>query len=120
MNPIEVLATIAVFGAVVKAVVQAIRRQWPDLGGLAVQGIAVALGALSAWVFDLRATAALLESTGAHVGRLPVAPVDYLISGVAIAAAAGLFAEFARNSVVRVSAGPVVDEVVVVDKTKSS
>jgi hypothetical protein len=102
MDPIEVLATVAVFGVVVKAVVQAIRRQWPGLDGLAVQAVAVALGAGGAWAFDLRATAALLEAAGAQVGRMPVPAVDYLITGVAIAAAAGVVAELARPAAVEI------------------
>jgi hypothetical protein len=102
MEPIEVLATVAVFGVVVKAVVQAIRRQWAALDGLAVQGAALALGALGAWAFDLRATQALLEAANASVGRLPHPSVDYLITGVAIAAAAGVWAEITARSVVEI------------------
>lgn len=102
MTALEILATVAVFGIVVKAVVQAIRRQWPTLQGLAVQLIAVVLGALGAWAFDLRATAALLEVANAHVGRIPAPPVDYLITGVAIAAAAGVVAEVSQGATIEI------------------
>lgn len=102
MTAVEVLATVAVFGVVVKAVVQALRRQWPSLDGLTVQLIAVLLGAGAAWAFDLRATSALLELAGAAVGRLPAPALDYLISGVAIASAAGVVAELSTGATVQI------------------
>lgn len=109
INPVELLATVAVLGAVVKAIVDAIRRQWPRLDGLAVQVVAIGIGAAIAWTLDVRATAALLESVNASVGRLPVPAVDYLVTGTAMAAAAGFLAEIARRS--GPAATPVIIEV---------
>jgi hypothetical protein len=98
MDPIQTTASLAVFAAAVKGMIDALRRQWPRLDGLGVQLVAVAIGAGIAWGFDFQATEALLASTGALVGRVPPDPLDYLVTGGAIAAAAGLFAERSGRS----------------------
>lgn len=89
----DILVTVGMFAVVLKGIVDALRRQFPKLDGIYVQLISVVIGALAAWGFDLKATAALLDQSGAHVGRMPVPAVDYLITGVAIAFTAGIFAE---------------------------
>jgi len=98
MDPIGVIATVGVLAIVLKGIIQAIRRQWSQIDGLWVQMIAIALGFGAAAAFDIRATAALLETAGAQVGRMPVPVVDWLITGVAIAFSAGLFAEAVSTS----------------------
>lgn len=97
MDPIAMLATLTVFGVVVKSVVDAIRKRYP-VDGLWVQGLAWALGAALAWAFDLQGTEALLEYLGATAGRTPNVIVDYIITGAGIAAGAGLLAELAGRS----------------------
>jgi hypothetical protein len=97
-DPIQILATVAVLGVVVKGIVDAIRRQWPGLDGLVVQVAAVLVGAGIAWALDVRATEALLESVNASVGRIPPPALDYVVTGVAMAAAAGFLAEIAGRS----------------------
>ena len=92
------MATVAVFGVVVKGLVDAIRRRWVQVDGLVAQIVAVVVGAAIAWLFDVRATAALLEGAGAGVGRIPAAGFDYLITGGAAAFAAGFFAELSGKS----------------------
>jgi hypothetical protein len=104
-DPGAILVTVSVFAAVVRSIVQAVRRQWPFIDGLAVQAIAVALGALGAWAFDLQGAQALLEVSGAAGATVGHVAVDYLVTGGAIAAAAGLFADVAK------SPAPVVVEV---------
>lgn len=98
MDPIEILATLGVVAVVVKGVVDAIRRRYPLIDGGIVQLLAIVLGVGVAWGFDLKATAALLEQAGAAVGRVPIAAVDYVITGVAIAFSAGFFAEVSGRS----------------------
>jgi hypothetical protein len=98
MDPVQILATLAVFAVVLKGIVDAVRRQWPGLDGLVDQIVAIVLGAGIAWAFDLRATLALLEQAGAGVGRLPAPALDYLITGAGMAFAAGFFAEVAGKS----------------------
>jgi hypothetical protein len=107
-DPLDLGVTLAVFAVAVKAVVDALRRQWPRLDGLAVQVVALLVAAGSAWAFDLHAAEALLTAAGATAGRAPPAVLDFLITGGAIAAAAGLFAERAGRSG---PAGPMVVEV---------
>lgn len=92
-----ILATLGAFAVVIRAAVQAIRRQWPTLDGLAVQGIALALGAGAAWAFDVQGAQALLEYVGAPAARVPHAAVDYLVTGGAIAATAGFFADLSKK-----------------------
>lgn len=96
-TPIEMLATITVLGFIVKAVVDAIRRQYP-VDGIWVQALAWALGAGVAWAFDLKGAAALLEYVGAPAARVPITPIDYIITGAAIAAGAGILAELAGRA----------------------
>lgn len=96
-DPGTVLVTLAVFAAVVRSAVQAIRRQWPFVDGIWVQALAVGLGALGAWAFDLQAAQALLEISGAAGASVPHVSIDYLVTGGAIAATAGLFSDIAKN-----------------------
>lgn len=98
MNATQVLTTLAAIAIPIKGIVDAIRRHRPGLDGLTVQAIAVVLGSLGAWAIDFRATEALLNVGGIAAGRIPIAPVDYIITGVAIAASAGLFAELSGRS----------------------
>lgn len=98
MEPVQILATVAVFGVVVKGTIDAIRRAAPSLHGFAVQALAIVIGGLIAWVFDLRATEALLANAGAGGLRVPPAALDYLISGVAMAFTAGFFAEISGSN----------------------
>jgi len=107
MEPTEILTTIAVLGVVIKAVVEAVRRQYPVLDGIRVQGLAWALGAGTAWALDIKGTEALLEAMGAAAGRVPITTVDYIITGAAIAAGAGFIAELSG----RAKAPPAVVEV---------
>lgn len=97
IDPGAVLATVAVFAVVVRAAVQAIRRQWPAIDGLWVQLIALALGAGAAWAFDLQGAQALLEYVNAPAARIPSVWLDYIVTGGAIAATAGFFHEAASS-----------------------
>lgn len=92
-----ILATLGAFAVVVRAAVQAIRRQWPYVDGIWVQVLAVGLGALAAWAFDVQGAQALLEYVGAPAARVPHAAVDYLVTGGAIAATAGFFADLSKK-----------------------
>ncbi len=98
MDPVQILATLAVFAVVLKGIVDAARRQWPSLDGLVVQVVAIVIGAGIAWVFDLRATEALLTQAGAGGVRIPAPALDYVITGAGMAFAAGFFAELAGKS----------------------
>lgn len=107
MDPIDLLATLAIFGTFLKAVVDAIRRRRPKMDGLLVQLLAVAIGAAMAWTFDLQGTVAILDQIGASVGRYPPAGIDYIITGGVMAASAGLLAEISGRS----GGSPVIVEV---------
>lgn len=99
MEPVTVAVTLSAFAVVTKGIIDVLRRQWPRFDGLAVNAAAVTLGTLEAWAFDLQATQALLNAAGATmVGRIPIDPIDFLITGGAIAFAAGLLAEFSGRS----------------------
>lgn len=103
-----ILATIGVFSVAVKGLVDAIRRQWPRIDGLSVQVIAVAVGAVSAWMFDLKGAAVLLDAAGAGAARVPTAALDYILTGVAIGLGSGVLAELSGRRtvpVVEVDAG---------------
>lgn len=98
MDPGTIAVTIAAFGVVTKGIIDALRRQWPRFDGGWVQAGALALGTAEAAVFDLQATEALLSAAGVSVGRIPVDPLDFLITGGAIAFGAGLLAEVVGRS----------------------
>lgn len=98
LDPAAILATLAILGTLTKGLVDALRRHYPRLQGFGVQLVAAGLGALQAWGFDLRGTEAMVELAGATVGRIPPAPVDYLLTGAAIAAGAGFLAELSGKS----------------------
>lgn len=98
MEPLAIITTITVAGVVTKAVVEAVRRQYPQLDGLLVQFLAWALGGGIAWALDIQGTEALLTYFGATAGRVPVTPVDYIITGAAIAAGAGVIAELSGKA----------------------
>lgn len=97
IDPAAMLATLAALAVFVRAAVQAIRRQWPDLDGIRVQLVALGVGALVAWGLDLQGAEALLEYVGAPAARVPHVAVDYLVTGGAIAAMAGLFADLTKT-----------------------
>lgn len=97
IDPGAVLVTVGVFAVVVRAAVQAIRRQWPFVDGIWVQVLALGLGALGAWAFDLQGAEALLQTVGAPAARVPHVALDYLVTGGAIAATAGFFQDVAKN-----------------------
>jgi hypothetical protein len=97
-SPIDLLASLAIFGTFLKAFIDAIRRKYPRLDGLVVQLLAAAGGAGIAWSFDLQGTEAILGTVGASVGRYPPVAIDYIITGIAIAAGAGLLAELSGKS----------------------
>lgn len=97
LDPGAVLATAAAFAVAVRAIVQAIRRQWPYIDGIWVQVLALGLGALAAWAFDLQGAEALLEYVGAPAARVPHVALDYLVTGGAIAATAGFFEDLAKK-----------------------
>lgn len=107
MDPIAALTTITVLGVVVKSIVDAVRRHYPRLDGIGPQLAAWALGSGTAWALDIQGTEALLEYLGAAIGRAPIAPVDYLLTGAAIAAGAGFLAEISGRS----ASGEVIIEV---------
>jgi hypothetical protein len=98
IDPVAMLATLAVLGVFVKGIVDAIRRQYPRIDGLKSQALSVAVGALIAWGFDLQGAAAILEATGAAAARVPIVPVDYLITGAALGLGAGFLAEISGRS----------------------
>ena len=98
MDAATIAVTLSVFAIVTKGIIDAARRQWPRLDGFAVNVAAVIIGTAQAWIFDLQATEALLTTAGVTVGRIPVDPLDYLITGGAIAFSAGLLAEFTGRS----------------------
>ncbi len=98
MDPGTIAITLSAFAIVTKGIIDALRRQWPRFDGGWVQVAAVTLGAVVAWVFDIQATETLLSTAGATVGRIPPDPLDYLITGGAIAFAAGLLAEITGRS----------------------
>ena len=98
MNPLGIVATIGAFAAIIKGAIQIVRRDFPKIDGRLVQGLAILFGFGIAAGLDFRATAALLDSIGANVGRIPTAIFDYLITGVAMAFTAGIFAEVSGTS----------------------
>lgn len=106
-EPLAVITTIGVFGVVVKAVVDGVRRRFPGLDGLLVQGLALVFGFGLAWAFQLHGAAALIDYIGADAATVPNVWVDYVVTGAAIAAGAGFLAEIAG----RTKPQPVVVEV---------
>lgn len=98
MDPIAALTTITVLGVIVKSLVDALRRQYPRVDGIWPQLFSWALGGGMAWALDIQGTEALLDYLGATAGREPIASVDYLLTGAAIAAGAGFLAEISGRS----------------------
>lgn len=98
MDPVQVLATVAALGLLVKGAVDAIRRHYPSLDGGVVQAIAGALGIGLAAGLDVRATEALIASLGGSLGRTPHWAVDWALTGLAIAFGAGALAEATGRS----------------------
>lgn len=98
MEPIAAISTITIAGVVVKAIIEAVRRQYPVVDGIWVQGLAWLLGGGISWALDIQGTEALIEYVGGAVGRTPIAAVDYAITGAAIAAGAGVIAELAGRT----------------------
>jgi hypothetical protein len=94
----ELIATIGVLGVIIKAIVDAVRRKYPTMDGLWVQVVAFVLGGGVAFAFDVQATRAILDFIGASAARTPVPALDYVITGAAIAAGAGLLAELSGRS----------------------
>lgn len=95
-----VMAGLVTFGLIVKAAVSAIKKAVPALTGLWTMLTASVVGTLVAGAFDFQAAAALAEKyelTGV-VGRVPDGPFGWIISGIAIGAASGFFAELAGTS----------------------
>lgn len=99
-DPVALLAFVAVLGTFVTKVVDAIRRQWPRIDGLGANALAWALGAAVAAALDVRATEAILELAGGGAGRPPAPIVDWIITGAAIAAGAGLLHDLAKRPTV--------------------
>lgn len=98
IDPTSMLATLAIFGTITKAVVDAVRRQRPALEGWKVQALAWAIGIAFAAGFDLQGAEAILAFVGASAAREPHILFDYVITGAAIAAGAGVIAELAGKS----------------------
>ena len=99
LNTAIVLGYVVGLGVVLKQVIDRFRAWVPRLDAGWVQLAAVVLGAGMAWYFDLQATAALVASMvetfsgGVLVGRAVPVWMDYLVTGFAIAMAAGFFAD---------------------------
>ena len=97
MDSTAILATLGSLSLLTKYLVQAARRHWPTLDGTRVQVGAAVLGTLQAWAIDFRATEALLELAEIQANRLPAPALDYVITGLAIAAGGGFIAELAKG-----------------------
>lgn len=97
---LAVLAGAATFGLIVKAVVAAVKKAVPDMQGLATMGVATLAGTLLAAMFDFQAAAALADQYNlvGVVNRVPDGAIGWLISGIAIGAASGFFAELGGTS----------------------
>lgn len=98
IDPLDLLATLAVLSVVVGKIVEAARRKWPYLDGMAVTALAAAVGVVVAYGLDLRGTVVLLETIGAAGNRTPPVWLDYVITGAAIGLGSGWLADFARRS----------------------
>lgn len=96
----DVLAALAVFGAMVKAALAILKRHAPNISGTVTQAVGWALGAGLAATLDYRAASALIEANNltSVVGRLPAGPLDYVITGFGIMAASGIISEFVGTS----------------------
>lgn len=97
METIDITVAIATYSLIVSAVVDAVRRQLPNLDGGQVQLLAAALAYAGVWAFDFTATAELVALLELPVGRIPPPAIDYAITAAAIMAGAGKLAEFARK-----------------------
>lgn len=92
----RVIGGLAVFGVIVKTAIQVTRGIITQLHGPIVAGLAAVYGIIIAGVLDFRAAEALLTQAGVEdiIGRTPSQPLDWVITGFAIAAVAGFLAEF--------------------------
>lgn len=96
-QPLEILGAITFFSVVIRMVVDAIKRQYP-INGTWVNVLAWALGIVIAAAMDIQGTEALLDYVGVRAGRVPITPVDYAITGAAMAAGAGVLADLAGRN----------------------
>lgn len=99
ISPANMLATLAIFGTFTVKIVDGIRGQLPGLGGLKVNALAWAIGAVLSFSFDLQGAEAILEVVGASAAREPHLIVDYLLTGAVIASGAGVIADLTDRKV---------------------
>lgn len=97
MDAVNTLALVTILGGVIHKVVERIRAHWPKIDGDLVTLVAWAIGVLVAWAFGLRATVEIAKMAGISLGAVPVA-IDYVLTGLGIAAGAGIIADVTGRS----------------------